>query len=244
MYCIPIFAINKFEELKKQTIILIVAAIILLDQALKFYVKLNFFAGDEHFVFGNWFRLHFVENEGMAWGWKFGGDTGKIALTIFRLVAVIWGTFLIKDFIKKQYHKGFIICAALIYAGALGNLIDSMFYGLLFDSTYNPHNFQNAGVVAKLLTGRGYGSFLQGKVVDMLYFPLFQANFPSWMPFWGGERFEFFSPVFNVADASITFGVLTIFIFQNTFFKKSKRENELVHDELSEKSTDNILPSA
>lgn len=165
--------------MKKSTVIIIIAAIILLDQALKFYVKLHFFAGEEHNVLGTWFRLHFVENEGMAWGWKFGGNTGKIALTVFRLVAVVWGTFLISDFIKKQYHKGFIICAALIYAGALGNLIDSMFYGIIFDSTYNPHNFQNAGVVAKLLTGAGYGSFLQGKVVDMLYFPLMQSSFPQ-----------------------------------------------------------------
>jgi signal peptidase II len=220
--------------LKKHTVILFILGIILLDQVLKFYVKLNFAAGDEHNVLGSWFRLHFVENEGMAWGWKFGGDTGKITLTIFRLVAVVWGTFLIKDFIRKQYHKGFIICAALIYAGALGNLIDSMFYGLLFDSTYNPHNFQNAGVVAKLLTGKGYGVLLQGKVVDMLYFPLFQSNFPSWFPFWGGERFEFFSPVFNVADASITLGVLTIFIFQNKFFKQPKKVVETVAEQPDE----------
>ena len=205
--------------MKKQTIIILIAAIILLDQALKFYVKLNYFAGEEHNVFGNWFRLHFVENEGMAWGWKFGGENGKIFLTLFRLAAVIWGTFLIKDFIKKQYHKGFIICTALIYAGALGNLIDSMFYGFLFDSTYNLGNFQNNGIVAHLLTGKGYGSFLQGKVVDMLYFPLFESNFPSWMPFWGDEKFLFFSPVFNIADASISLGVITIFIFQGKFFK-------------------------
>ncbi len=215
--------------MKKQTInidiitIIIIVNVLLLDQFLKFYVKLNFFAGEEHHILGTWFRLHFVENEGMAWGWKFGGDTGKIVLTVFRLVAVVWGTFLIKDFIKKGYHKGFIICAGLIYAGALGNLIDSVLYGLLFDSTYNPHNFQNAGVVANLLTGKGYGVLLQGKVVDMLYFPLFQSSFPSWLPIWGGERFEFFSPVFNVADASITLGVLTIFIFQNIFFKSSKK---------------------
>lgn len=210
--------------MKKSTVVLIVTAIILLDQALKFYVKLHFYAGEEHRVMGEWFRLHFVENEGMAWGWKLGGNAGKIALTLFRLVAVVWGTFLIRDFIRKQYHKGFIVCAALIYAGALGNLIDSMFYGIIFDSTYNPHNFQNAGVVAKLLTGAGYGSFLQGKVVDMLYFPLIQSTYPQWMPFYGGERFEFFSPVFNVADASITLGVIIIFIMQGKFFKKKKKE--------------------
>ena len=129
--------------MKKQTIIILIAAIILLDQALKFYVKLNYFAGEEHNVFGNWFRLHFVENEGMAWGWKFGGENGKIFLTLFRLAAVIWGTFLIKDFIKKQYHKGFIICTALIYAGALGNLIDSMFYGFLFRSEEHTSELQS-----------------------------------------------------------------------------------------------------
>lgn len=208
--------------MKKGTIVIIIAAIILLDQFLKFYVKLNFYAGEEHNVLGTWFKLHFVENEGMAWGWKFGGDVGKITLTVFRLVAVIWGTFLIRDFINKKFHKGFIVCAALIYAGALGNLIDSMFYGVFFDSTYNIHNFQNAGVVAQCFTGKGYGFLMQGKVVDMLYFPLFQSQFPSWVPFWGGERFEFFSPVFNVADASISLGVIIIFIFQSKFFKKHK----------------------
>jgi len=206
--------------LKKGTIVIIITAIILLDQFLKFYVKLNFYAGEEHNIIGTWFKLHFVENEGMAWGWKFGGDVGKITLTVFRLVAVIWGTFLIRDFINKKFHKGFIVCAALIYAGALGNLLDSMFYGVFFDSTYNIHNFQNAGVVAQCFTGKGYGFLMQGKVVDMLYFPLFQSQFPSWMPFWGGERFEFFSPVFNVADASISLGVIIIFIFQSRFFKK------------------------
>ena len=208
--------------MKKQPVILLIAAIILIDQALKFYIKLNYYSGEEHNIFGSWFRLHFVENEGMAWGWKLGGDTGKITLTLFRLIAVIWGSFLIKDFIQKKYHKGFIICASLIYAGALGNLIDSMFYGLFFDSTYTLGNHQNYGLVAKLLTGKGYGSFLQGKVVDMLYFPLFESNFPKWFPFWGGERFEFFSPVFNVAYGSITFGVIFIFIFQGKFFKKQK----------------------
>ena len=226
--------------MKKQSIILFIIAIVLLDQAIKFYVKLNMYAGEEHKILGEWFRIHFVENEGMAWGWKFGGDIGKATLTIFRLIAVIWGTFLIGDFIRKKYHKGFLICAALIYAGALGNLIDSMFYGLIFDSTFNPRNFQNADVVAHLLTGKGYGTFLQGKVVDMLYFPIFDSTFPSWFPIWGGERFEFFSPVFNVADASITCGVLVIFIFQNKFFKKHKHEDSVVATEQNNITTENL----
>lgn len=210
--------------MKKQQVILLIAAIVLIDQIFKFYIKLNYYAGEEHKILGSWFRFHFVENEGMAWGWKFGGENGKLFLSIFRLVAVIWGTFLIKDFIKKKYNKGLIICASLIYAGALGNLIDSMFYGFLFDSTYNPHNFQNANVVANLLTGKGYAGFFEGKVVDMLYFPIFEANFPKWLPFWGGDRFEFFSPVFNIADASISIGVIAIFIFQNKFFKKEDKQ--------------------
>ena len=133
--------------MKARNIILIILAIILADQALKFYIKLNYYTGEEHKIVGNWFRLHFVENEGMAWGWKFGGGFGKIALTLFRLAAVIWGTFLIKDFIQKKMHKGFIICAGLIYAGALGNLLDSMFYGLIFDISYDEQHPQYFMVV-------------------------------------------------------------------------------------------------
>lgn len=205
--------------MKIRNLVLLILAIIIADQALKFYIKLNFFAGEEHKIFGEWFRLHFVENEGMAWGWKFGGGIGKIALTLFRLVAVIWGSFLLKDFIKKKYHKGFVICAALIYAGALGNLLDSMFYGLIFE---NSDIFtQN---VAKLVHfGNGYTSFLHGKVVDMLYFPIVRnAHYPSWVPFKGGQDFEFFEPVFNIADASISCGVIALLLFQNKFFTKEQ----------------------
>jgi signal peptidase II len=201
----------------RQTVLLILL-VIFADQALKFYIKLNFYAGEEHKIIGNWFRLHFVENEGMAWGWKFGGGFGKIILTLFRLVAVIWGSFLLRDFIRKKYHRGFIICAALIYAGALGNLIDSLFYGIIFDAS-NPFS-QN---LAKLFpAGGGYAGLLHGKVVDMLYFPIISnTHYPSWVPFVGGEDFEFFRPVFNIADASISAGVITILIFQNRFFKKT-----------------------
>ena len=210
--------------MKGRNIALIILAIIFADQALKFYIKLHYAGGvgEETQVMGNWFRLHFVENEGMAWGWKFGGGFGKIVLTLFRLAAVIWGTFLIRDFISKHYHKGFIICAGLIYAGALGNLLDSMFYGLIFDSSYDETHSQFYGVVAKAFTGLHYGSFLHGKVVDMLYFPIItHAHFPKWFPIWGGDDFEFFRPVFNIADASISIGVITILIFQNKFFKKN-----------------------
>lgn len=216
--------------MKRNTIILLIASIVLIDQALKFYIKLNYWHGEEHKILGNWFRFHFVENEGMAWGWKYGGEKGKIFLTLFRLGAVIWGTFLIKDFLKKQYHKGFLICVGLIYAGALGNLIDSMFYGLWFDSSYDVLTHQNFRVVSKLLTGKGYGQFLQGKVVDMLYFPIYNGTFPSWMPFWANEPFEFFGPVFNIADAAITTGVIAIFVFQGKFFKKPNVETVVTQD--------------
>ncbi len=209
---------SKLLIVKSRNVVLIILLILFFDQVVKFYVKTHYYIGDEVKVFGmEWFRLHFVENEGMAWGWKMGGDWGKIALTLFRLVAVIVGTFIIRGFIKKNYHKGFIICSALIYAGALGNLIDSMFYGLIFQES-DPYT-QN---VAKLVNvGHGYAGFLHGKVVDMLYFPIVRnAHYPTWFPFWGGEEFEFFRPVFNIADASISTGVITILVFQNKFFKK------------------------
>ena len=201
---------------------LLIALIIFIDQAIKFYIKLNYFIGEEHIIIDSWARLHFIENEGMAWGLKFGGGFGKIILTLFRLAAVIWGTFLIKGFIEKKYHNGFIICAALIYAGAVGNLIDSMFYGLIFEASV-PYTT----MVAHLFPlGGGYASFLHGKVVDMFYFPIIQnAHFPSWFPIWGGEEFEFFRPVFNFADAAISTGVITLFIFQGKFFSEPEQAN-------------------
>ena len=194
-----------------------IALIIFIDQAIKFYIKLHYFIGEEHALIGEWARLHFVENEGMAWGLKFGGGFGKIILTLFRLVAVIWGVFLIKGFIEQKYHKGFILCAALIFAGAVGNLIDSLFYGMIFDASY-PYTTMVAHLFPR--TG-GYASFLHGKVVDMFYFPIIRdAHFPKWFPIWGGEEFEFFRPVFNFADAAISTGVISLFVFQKKFFKE------------------------
>lgn len=210
--------------MSKKSVVYLILTIIFIDQFSKIYIKLNFLPGQSLNVIGEWFQLHFVENEGMAWGWKFGGDFGKILLTLFRLVAVVWGTFLIKDFIEKKYHKGFIVCAALIYAGALGNLIDSMFYGLIFDTSCLS-NGKNCYVIANAFAGKGYSSFLHGKVVDMLYFPLVKGTIPSWSPLWGGEPFTFFSPVFNIADASISIGVITIFICQSWFFKQQPITN-------------------
>lgn len=204
-------------------VIALILVILFIDQAIKFYIKLNYFIGEEHALIGSWARLHFIENEGMAWGLKFGGGFGKIVLTLFRLGAVIWGSSLIKGFIQKKYHNGFIFCAALIYAGAVGNLIDSMFYGMIFEQSV-PFTTQVAVFMPK--TG-SYAPFLYGKVVDMFYFPIIQnAHFPTWFPIWGGEEFEFFRPVFNFADAAISTGVISLFVFQRKFFKENDVESE------------------
>lgn len=212
--------------MRARQVFLIIFLIILADQALKFYIKLNYHYGEEHNVLGDWFRLHFVENEGMAWGWSLGGEFGKIALTLFRFAAVVFGVFYIRKIIRNKEHRGFIACAALIFAGALGNLIDSMFYGLIFSQTF--HNGTN---VAEFLPKEGgYASFLHGQVVDMLHFPLFEGTFPKWFPVWGGESFLFFNPVFNIADASISVGVISILIFQKKFFGKHPKKTVVTEE--------------
>jgi signal peptidase II len=155
----------------------------------------------------------------MAWGMELGGNWGKLILTLFRLAAVTFGSwYLVKIIRDNQHTRGFIICASLIYAGALGNLIDSLFYGLIFEESTYMH-------VARFVSpGQGYGGFLHGKVVDMLYFPMVRSTFPTWMPFLGGKDFEFFSPIFNIADASISVGVLTLLAFQKRFLHKKHEE--------------------
>ncbi len=206
------------ERVKKIHIVLLILFILVVDQVFKFYIKTTYYLGEDHAVLGNWFRLHFIENEGMAWGWKLGesGSWGKIALTLFRLIAVFFGVYFINKIIKEKYHKGFIICVALIFAGAVGNLIDSLFYGMIFEAS-DPGT---RNVALLFPEGGGYAQFLHGKVVDMLYFPIINTTLPDWVPFWGGEPFEFFSPVFNIADSSISIGLITILVFQNRFFPK------------------------
>lgn len=207
--------------MKIRTVALIIIGIITIDQVLKIWVKTSMSYGEQIPLIGNWFRLFFIENEGMAWGWKFGGEWGKLALTLFRLVAVIFGVFYIRSIVRKRYHRGFIICVAMIFAGALGNLIDSMFYGLIFSSSE-----EGAKLATMFPPGGGYASFLHGKVVDMIYMPIIENKvLPSWIPFWGGERFTFFSPIFNIADASISVGVIVILLFQRRFFKKHPQED-------------------
>jgi signal peptidase II len=194
--------------------LLLVFLIILFDQVLKIYIKTSFYYGEEVNILGNWFRLHFIENEGMAFGMKLSdAATGKLILTLFRLFAVSFGFYLLKRIIDKGYTKGAILCGALILAGALGNLIDSIFYGLIFtESTFH---------VAKMVPiGQGYGQIFHGRVVDMLYFPIIDTHYPSWMPLVGGKEFAFFEPVFNIADASISIGVLILVFFQKKLMHK------------------------
>jgi signal peptidase II len=215
----------------------IIALIIVADQALKIWIKTSYPIGQVMNVMGfKWFQLYFIENKGMAWGWEFGGDWGKMLLTLFRLVAVIFGTWYLGRIVKQKYSKGFIICASLIYAGALGNLLDSMFYGLIFEESTYSH-------IANIFPAHGYAGFLHGRVVDMLYFPIIDSHFPSWLPFVGGENFEFFSPIFNIADASISVGVITLFVFQRRFFKKRSKGDEPATAETNAEISDEVQVS-
>lgn len=200
--------------MKYRNAIILVLLIIIADQVLKFYIKTNFYYGEEVNLIGDWCKLHFIENEGMAFGMTLSdAATGKLILSLFRLIAVVFGFFLLKRLVNKGYHKGGIICGALILAGALGNLIDSIFYGMIFtESTFH---------IAKLVPfGQGYGQIFHGRVVDMFYFPLVNTTLPDWVPFWGGDNFVFFEPVFNIADAAISVGVIALVLFQKRFMQK------------------------
>ena len=201
--------------MKLRTAFVIIFLVIVVDQALKVWIKTNFLYGHVMDLGGQkWAQLYFIENPGMAWGMELGGNWGKLILTLFRLVAVTFGSWYLVKIVRDKYSTGFIVCASLIYAGALGNLIDSMFYGMIFsESSYLQ--------VARMFPPQGgYGGFLHGKVVDMLYFPMIHSNFPKWLPLIGGKEFEFFSPIFNIADASISVGVLTLLAFQKRFLHR------------------------
>lgn len=201
-------------NLKKAS--LIIFLILLVDQISKFYIKTNFILGEEVYVL-EWFRIVFVENEGMAWGAKIPGDYGKLFLTLFRIVAIGGIGYWLWDSIRKNAPNILIVCIALIFAGALGNIIDSVFYGIIFDDSHRQ-------VATLFPADGGYGTVFHGKVVDMLYFPLYNDTLPSWIPFWGGEHFTFFDPVFNVADASISIAVALLLIFNKKAFPKELEE--------------------
>lgn len=204
----------KLNSITTKSIILIIL-ILIIDQSVKIWIKTNMILGEEYKILGDWFIIHFTENNGMAFGMEFWGKGGKIFLTLFRIVAVIGIGWYIRILIKQNAPKMVIISIALIMAGALGNIIDSVFYGVIFDESF----YQ---VAEMFPDGGGYASLLHGRVVDMLYFPIFKGFYPEWFPFVGGERFIFFRPVFNIADSSITTGVAYILLFERSFFKHMK----------------------
>jgi signal peptidase II len=185
--------------------------VLVLDQASKFWIKTHMYLGEEFNVLGDWFIIHFTENNGMAFGLEFAGQYGKLFLTLFRIVAVGGLFWYIYDLHKKYAHPGYIISIALITAGALGNIIDSMFYGIWFNDSLN-------NLATFMPEEGGYAPLFYGRVVDMLYFPIIEGYFPEWFPIWGGEHFLFFRPVFNIADSSITVGVALIILFNKRFF--------------------------
>ena len=188
--------------------------VLIADQALKFYIKLNFEYGESVPVIGNWFYLHFIENKGMAFGIDLGGKVGKLALSLFRIAAVVLLFIYIRRLLKEKAPIGLLLAFSLIFAGAVGNIIDSAVYGLIFSES-NYHG----GLAQLMPADGGYAPFLFGKVVDMFYFPLIDTILPEWVPIWGGKPFRFFEPVFNIADASISIGVVLLFFTYNKFFK-------------------------
>ena len=213
--------------MKSRHVFLLVLLIIAADQTLKIWVKTHMPLSHQSdfylppvtpydngiHLLGQKAQIYFVENEGMATGITLGGDEGKMILTLFRLVAVLFGVYYIRKIAARGDHWGFVTCAALIFAGALGNLIDSLFYGLIFERSTIEH-------VARLFPAHGYAGFLHGQVVDMLYFPLFRTHYPGWVPYFGGKEFEFFADIFNIADASISVGVICILLFRQRFFRR------------------------
>ncbi len=218
-----------------QKSVLIVLGVLIIDQILKFWVKTHMYLGEEIPVLDGFFKLHFIENEGMAFGMSWGPDQGKLALTLFRMVAVLFIGYLLHRVIRGKKPIGLVISLSLILAGALGNIIDSLFYGLIFSASqwgsYQPALF--------LPPDGGYAPLFHGKVVDMLFFPLIEGRYPEWLPFLGGRDFLFFRPVFNIADSSISIGVFIILIFQKSFFahkdengKKEEEEEASLHSEM------------
>lgn len=213
-------------SLKKS--LLIIVLILLVDQISKIYIKTSFILGESHDVFG-WFKILFIENEGAAWGTKLSDllpisePTGKLVLTIFRIFAVLGIGYWLWDIVKKQSPRTLILAVSLIFAGAVGNIIDSVFYGLIFD--------HSNGQVATLFSDEPYGKLFHGKVVDMLYFPLIDTTWPDWVPSVGGNRFRFFEPVFNIADTAISTGVGILIVFNKKAFPKQAEKKDEVADQ-------------
>ncbi|TBX71065.1 lipoprotein signal peptidase [Flavobacterium silvisoli] len=191
--------------------VLIIAIILLVDQFTKIYIKTNFALNEEIFVF-DWMRIHFIENEGMAWGARIPGVYGKLILTVFRIVAIFGIGYWLYDSSRKHSSNYLMVAIALIFAGAAGNIIDSVFYGVVFDDSY--------GHLATAFSDNPYGTWFHGKVVDMLYFPIWEGQLPKWLPIWGGEDFKFFNAIFNIADMAISTGVGILIVFNKKAFAK------------------------
>jgi signal peptidase II len=195
--------------------ILLIALILVVDQILKIWVKTHMVIGEEIPFFGSWGMIHFIENNGMAFGMEMGGRPGKLILSIFRIIAIFGIAWFLISLIKKKANLGLILAVSAIIAGAVGNIIDSALYGMIFSESFS----QPAILFPP---GGGYSSFLHGRVVDMLYFPVINTTWPDWSPFRPGESFIFFRPVFNIADSAITCGVIAILIFQKKMFRDLK----------------------
>ncbi|MFK8006208.1 MAG: lipoprotein signal peptidase [Saprospiraceae bacterium] len=216
---------------KSHILILIVLLVLIIDQSLKVWVKTNMYISEDSFIDWSWTpmwaRIHFIENPGMAFGIEIWGENGKLILSLFRIVAVGLLIYFIRTLLKSKASLGLLISFSLILAGAIGNILDSAFYGLIFSASYH-------GSIAQFLPeGGGYAGFLHGKVVDMFYFPMYDGFFPDWMPFIGGKDFLFFRPIFNVADVAISVGVISILLFQRSFFSS---ETNLSRAEISSNS--------
>ena len=204
------------SSIRRRTILCAVTilVVLILDQWLKVWVKVSMEYGDEFKIMGlEWARIHFVENEGMAFGISIGGNTGKLLLSLFRIGAVGFLIFIIYKLVRSKESGGLLVCFSLILAGAIGNILDSAFYGMIFTESY----YQ--GGLAQYAPGKGYAPFLFGRVVDMFYFPMIDTYWPNWVPVIGGQPFQFFRPVFNVADAAISSGVISLLVFYRSFFK-------------------------